>query len=190
MALVVIILHNTHTTVWSSLSLRQFSEVTILPGTPQHWNCEFSLETLTFLWCFYPSQRLPPFEISLSMPKKGSFAIPGQGTAVRGSTDKVELHTACLYTEHVFLGLHIWALSTNYFLVQEISGFVEICFHTFLSISVICLDIWMSVLPLGFLSCSSWFTTSPSDLVSVFWIHRIYLPTLLQLPRYPDVTLA
>lgn len=50
MGLVLIILYNTHTTVWSSLSLRQFSEVTILPDTPQHWNCEFSLETLTFLW--------------------------------------------------------------------------------------------------------------------------------------------
>lgn len=30
-------------------------EVRILPDTPQHWNCEFFLETLTFLLCFNPS---------------------------------------------------------------------------------------------------------------------------------------
>lgn len=170
--------------MWSSLSLRQFAEVTILPDSPQQWNCEFSLEALTFLLCFDPSplEACLPLRYPCPCHKKRKLRTY-QGKELLFLAQQTRL--SCILS-----AFHIWALSTNYFLVQEISGFEEICFPTFLSISVICLDIWMSVLPLGFLSCSSWFTTSPSDLVSVFWIRRIYLPTHLQLTRDPDVTVA
>lgn len=85
--------------MWSSLSLRQFAEVTILPDSPQQWNCEFSLEALTFLLCFDPSPLEACLPLRYPCPchkKKEASHIPGQGTAVFGSTDKVELHTVCL----------------------------------------------------------------------------------------------
>lgn len=78
-------------------------EVRILPDTPQHWNCEFFLEThLPAVLQPQPPRGLPPFEISLSMPRKEASHIPGQGTAVLGSTDEIEGCILSAFTQDMF----------------------------------------------------------------------------------------
>lgn len=187
MVLVLIILHSTHTTVSSSLSLRELSEITILPETPQHRNCEFSLGS-HLLKVLQPQPRphwgLPPFEISLPMRKRETSYLPGQGTVVLESTGKLEGCMLSASTQgQACPGLQVWALSTPYFLIQEISAFVEIC-----------------ILPIHVCNMPRDLNVSSSSLIPFllhlvydksfwpcwhFWIHRIYLPTVLRLPQTP-----
>lgn len=178
MLLVLIILYSTHTRV-SSLSLRELSEITILPEIPQLWNCKFfprvspcCASTPASYW------GLPISEILLSMPKiKKLHNYQGKE---RLSLTQQEAWGLSVYTHRDMLSLASWFEPyPPYFLIQNIPTSVETCVPTFLSMSAIYLDIWMPVAVLRLLACSLWFMTSPSDPFVVFQIHRIYRPVVL-----------